>query len=290
MTSLQAAHRCARHLQEPDLARMPLSMLMEVLDALNAALQIAYTYLPREQRCTTVSELLAAPVNVSVTIAGAQSNYTTGTPFTVAQRGCTVRLCDDAHDNEIVATNAFLDAFLGNSLTGQATIYSDCIPIFAVIREVTSEVRVYDNGHCVAELHRDQSIRGRRGHRQIGLPRHYALEPVGGSQNAEPEYYLRVYPMPSRALRVRFEAAMATIRVTLPQLTGDAIVLPVPDDLCESVLIPLAEAQLLKSRFWANPNGTRTVEQQSQNAMELIARQPRDITLNNARCMTPAGF
>lgn len=290
MTSIQLAHRCARLLTERDLTRLPANVLLEILDAINAGLQIVYSLLPENMRETTVSETLRAPETVAIEFTERYKNVTLNYPFTNAMRGCTTRICDDAADNEVVATNAVLDQYLGQSLTGNATVYHDCVPLYAVIDKIKSAVRLYDGASCIAELARNQRLRSIASARQIGTPRQYILESVGSSQNSDPAALLRVHPMPERDLRIRFECTLATVRVTFAQVSRDAVNLPVPDQLCESALVPITQAQLTDCKLWADPATKTSIEEKAQAAVAMLRRQPHDIGPGGNTVSTEEGF
>jgi len=288
MTSVQLASICSRNLRQPDLSLMPASVLREVLVAINAALQEFYAQLPGAHKRTTVSEILRAPETVAYEFAARYAQQTLNTPFTASMRGCTVLIGDDPQPNEVVSNNAVLDGFMGQALTGNAVVYHDAVPLYDVIERATSAVRLYRSGACVHELKRCEDFRAKV--RACGSPTHYYLEPCGSSQGADPEFLLRVHPMPDGDYKIRFEAELATIRVTFAQVQGAAVNLPVNDRFCESILLPLTEEKLLVSPAWADPTKAREIHNAADGARAALRLVPQDVGLPDNTVGTEEGF
>lgn len=289
MTSVQLASLIGRNLTQPDITLMPAPMLRDVLVALNGALQDFYRLIPATHKQTTVSEILRAPENVEFNISARYENQLLNSPFSTSMRGCSVLLAEDPETNEVVAPNAVLDGYLGTTLLGgTATVYHDAIPLFEVIERVTSHVRLMHGGKCIRELVRDQSIRTLP--LCVGRPTRYFLEPCGSGQGSDPEFILRVHPAPDVDYKVRFEAELTTVRVTFPQVQGTAVNLPVNDTHCESIILPMAEAKLLASAFWADRSKAAIIANAEQDALQAIKLIPHDVGLADNTCGTEAGF
>lgn len=289
MTSVQLASLVSRNLRQPDITVMSAGALREVLVAINAALQIFYATIPGAHKRTTVSATLRAPATVSCDFAAKYANQTLNAPFTVAQRGCTVVIGDDPQWNEVVTTNAVLDGYMGLPLLdATATVYSDAVPLFDVIERVTSPVRLYRDGYCVKLLERNEQLRTFA--RRVGTPCHFSLDPCGSSQGADPEFLLRVHPLPDGDYRIRFEAEFATIRVTFAQVQGTAVNLPVNDRFCESILLPLTEERLLASPEWVDHSKDAAVREAAARALASMRLIPHDVGPGNFTVGTERGY
>lgn len=249
MTTFQIAHTLARHTSAGELPKANASLRLEVLQAINAALQKVYRRMPAAHKITTLSLTLKAQQTVAVELPNRYTNFLTAPAFTAAMRGCTVFVTDDPQPNEIVAPNALLDEFTGNALSGNAVVHSDAIPIFDVIERLAGDPHIYRAGQVATILYRAEMDFDKLP-KVTGRPARYRLEPCGTGQGADPEFILRVWPMPDAEYKVRLQAELATARITFEQVTQTAVDLPLNERLCESVLLPVAIGELTASPDW----------------------------------------
>ena len=292
MTTLQLAHTLARRLECEDLASAPASQRLDVLQAINAALQIVYRLLPALAKATTISLTLRAPETVPFDIPQRFTNFLTAPAFTAAMTGCTVLVGDDATPNEIVSPGALLDEYAGQALTGNATVHHDAIQVEAIIARIIGEPRLYRGTEQVRELVRQQwrpeYTRSRE--QSPGVPQYYAIMPVGMSSPSTAPYLLRVWPAPSTDYKVRFEAELMPARVTFDQITHTPADLPLHEALCESALIPIALGELAFSPDWSNPATMNATLAAAERAREQIASIPMEVSTTPNEVGTPAGY
>lgn len=289
MTTFQLANALAKHTRYPDIMTMPASAMVEVLLAINGALQIVYSRMPAAHKMTTVSHTLRAPETVAVAFAARYTNTATTEAFTAAQVGCTALVGDDPDYNEITATDTILDEYLGATLDTTAIVYGDVIPIYDVIERITSPVLLFRDGRKVCELERWQQHFDRLTSGP-GHPERYTMIPLGSSQGANPEFYVRVWPLPDVDYKVRFEAELATVRVTFPQVSQTPVNLPLNDRLCESVLLPIARGELTDSVVWSDPSTKARMQSKAAEARESIGLVPMDVAPGFNQVGTPAGY
>ncbi len=290
MTTLQLAHSLARHLKEKDLMQISAAAKLDILQAINSSLQTIYAAMPPAHKTTTISETLRAPVTVAFAVAERYTNVLLEPVFTEKQQGCTAFLADDASANEIVAPNAILDQYLGQALSGNATVYHDAVHIHDVIERVCAPPTLFRNGEQVRKLDRWQTDFDKLDKKTPGTPQRYCLIPCGSSQGANPEFYLRVWPMPDGDYKLRFDAEIATVRVTFPQITQSPVDLPVNDRIAESVLLPIARERLLISGEWADRSTASRVEKDAEKAMQQLKTMPWDIAPAFNAVGTPGNF
>ncbi len=212
----------------------------------------------------------------------------------------------------MIAANAVLDDWLMDDLGPiTATIYSDVIPIQDVIERVIGAVRVYDATRAEpTPLVRDERLRAGRARRwwggftpediwypsdaaylnEIGRPRYYYLDPVGESQGLEPEFLLRVAPMPDTDYTVRMEAELSTQRLKMQDLTVARPIL-IADAYVDDIFVPLCEAELAKSKYWADP-GSRDVVLKNRDFViaNKMNKIPRDVGAPMNAVGRPWGF
>jgi hypothetical protein len=309
MTTLQLAQRLVRNLTHTDLATLPVAGALDVQDAINGGLQEFWRNLPATYRTQTISGTLRAPETISVSLTAKYARTLTTPAFSAANdRGCTVRVSDDPRDNEVTGTDTLRDDFLGNVLTGNASLWHDAFQLYDRIERVVSAVRLYRTDgtwHTLARVedYRDGGLSGAwyagwmgwgtgavNTLRQAGTPAVYLLESVGVDQHADSEFYFKVYPMPEVDFIVRFEAEVAPRNITLANITSSAVDLPVRETLTSSVLVPLCEAILARSPLWAERRMLGAVQDAADRALRTLRTRAGDMGLPNNTVGTPTGF
>lgn len=225
--------------------------------------------------------------------------------FTAAQFGCTVRFINGAADTEVTGTNSVLGDLLQSTLVQPAMIYHDVIPLQDVIERVLGNVRLYEATRAEPTvLLRDERLRGGRamwrnstgiqwlygGSEQVGRPTCYYLEPVGMSQGGEPEFLLRVAPLPASDYTVRLEAQIGPRLVTFEQL-GTAATVSVPASRVETILIPLCEAALTTSNYWQDKGAANALLSKADGIRNArMGMMAHDIAPSRNRMGTPCGY
>jgi hypothetical protein len=246
MNSIQLAQRLGRNLAVEDPFILPADAALDVLAAINGGLASFYREAPGILKRTTLSGTLRAPRALTLTFQAQYSSLVADDTFTVREQGCTVRMGNGAADNIVTGPNSLLDDYLGTQLSLPATLYSDALPIQDVIERIVGNVRLYTGTQSApTPLIRNERLRGGlsgffwwygAGYggdgeryypytalgsdlRSVGRPLYYYLEPMGVSQGAEPEFILRVAPLPDIDYTVRLEAELSTQRLTFADLT-----------------------------------------------------------------------
>lgn len=315
MNSVQLAQRLARNLNVADVFNLDAEVSLDVLSAINGGLQSFYRSVPGIYKRTTLSHTIRAPKTLGITFAEQYSNRCSLTsdqsdPFTSRERGCTVKFDTGAADNIVIADNAVLDDYLLTTLVTNATIYYDAVPIQDVIERIIGAVRLYSATKAEPTLLvRDERLRGGRFRRwlpadqdeimypmdaaylsEIGRPRYYYLDPVGSSQGGEPEFLLRLAPMPDVDYIVRMEAELSTERIVFNDLTT-ARAIYVADAYVEDILVPLCEAELVTSKFWTDAEAKKGVLARRDDALTTkIPKIPKDIAPTSNMVGRPRGF
>jgi hypothetical protein len=312
MNSIQLSQRLARNLNVPDVFNLPADAALDVLAAMNAGLASYYRETPGIYKRTTLSHTIRAPRALTINFQAQYSRVVADDTFSINDQGCTVRFGNGSADNVVTGANNLLDDYLGTVLSTPATLYSDSIPIQDVIERVIGYVRLYDNTQSQPTfLVRDERLRGGKARHwvgggaledvyypcdgvlsnyTIGRPRYYYLDPMGASQGAEPEFLLRVAPLPDIDYTVRMEAELSTQRLIFTDLqTARAI--HVRDTDIDDILIPLCEAELVTSSFWRDKEQAKGVLTRSENVLATkMPKMPRDVAPVSNRVGTPRGF
>ena len=318
MNSVQLSQRLARNLALNDGSgsildpfNIPADVALDVLSAINGGLQTLYREMPNIYKRTTLSQTLRSPQTLSVTFQDKYSNVVGEDTFTLSMFGCTLRLDNGTRDTEVTGPNSVLDDYLGDNLTSGATLYSDVVPMQDVIERIIGAVRIYDNTQAEpTALVRDERLRGGRARRwgwmgewdevyypydaaylsAIGRPRYYYLDPAGASEGFELAFLLRVAPMPDQDYTVRMEAELSTERIIFADLTIAREIF-VRDALVDDILIPLCEAELILSRFWADPQLRNVVKDRQQMVLSTkMPKIPRDVAPSCNGIGRPVGY
>lgn len=318
MNSIQLFQRLARNLNVPDVFNLPADAALDVLAAGNGGLATFYREMPGIYRRTTLSYAIRTPRTLNVTFTAKYSRLVAADTFAVRENGCTVRFTNGGADHVVTGQNSVLDDYIGAD-AGQAigaTLYSDAVPVQDVIERIIGHVRLYDttNGLPTMVL-RDERLRGGGATRTGGMgagdgqfypyegewacgvidrPRYYYLEPMGASQGAEPEFLLRVAPLPDADYTIRMEAELSTQRLTMADITT-ARTINVSEAYLDDILVPLCEAELVTSRFWQSDGGRADSKAAALNrAAGVMANKmpkiPMDIAPAGNRVGTPRGF
>lgn len=313
MNSIQLMQRLSRNLAIEDPANPPADALLDILQAMNGGLASYYREMPGIYKRTTVSVLIRAPRNVSVTFTNQYAHTVQGTPFTDDMKGCTLRFDSGQADEVIVGNNAVLDDWRDSNLGPlSAKVYSDTIAIQDVIERVVGQVRCFDNSQSQPTmLIRDERLRGGRAmwwngpwdqfgdvwypmdgwiFGSVGRPRYYYLEPAGVSQGAEPEMLLRLVPFPDIDYTIRFEAELHTQRIRFADLIT-ARTIYVGDAYVDDILIPLCEAELITSPLWRDRNTIKLVTDRQQKVLQTkMPKIPHDVGPASNLIGTPRGY
>lgn len=311
MNTIQLAQRLGRNLSVPDPFNLPADAALDVLGAINAGLAAFYREAPAILKRTTLSHTIRAPRTLTVALSAQYLNTVAADTFEAREMGCTVKFGDGSADNVVTGPSSLLDDYLGTTLSVAATVYSDAVPVQDVIEQIVGYVRLYDNTQNQPTfLTRDEVMAGRSGIRghggladgeafypysggvysgAIGRPRYYYFEPMGVSQGAEPEFVLRVSPLPDIDYTVRMEAELSTQRLVFADLST-ARAIYVGDSHLDDVVIPLCEAELLSSTFWRDGGQRNAVLQRAELALGKMGKLPREVAPVSHRSGTPPGF
>lgn len=317
MNTIQLAQRLAQRLAVDDSANLAAEPALDVLSAMNAGVTALYRELPGIYRRATLSFTLRAPESVTATFTAQYGKSVAPATFTSAMMGCTLRFDSGAADTQITGTESVLDNFLGATLVQPGKVYYDAVPIQDVIERIVGHIRLYGGARqAPTPLYRVEGLRAGRGLYggvfgfgegtiqyteaaypyelsdvgQAGRPRYYYLDPVGASQGGEPEFLLRVFPLPLVDYTIRLEAELGPARITFEQLSSAAKV-KVPENLVEDVLIPLCEEALALSSFWRDQGQLNAV--MNRAALARASKIPyvaRDLAPARHRIGTPCGY
>lgn len=309
MNSIKLAQRLGRHLNIPDAFNLNSDAALDVLAAANGGLACFYRNAPTQLKRTKLSHTVRAPRNVTLTFQDQYSRLVANDSFVLRDNGCTVRFANGSANNIVTGPNSLLDNYLRDDLTTDATIYSDAVPIQDVIEKVIGHLQLFSSdqslpsvvvhderlraGSVIRTYHDDTSVDDAyvldASLNTIGRPRYYYLEPMGVSQGAEPEFVLRLAPLPDKDYTIRMEAELATQRLTFVDLNTPREIF-VPSNCIDDILVPLCEAELTSSPLWRDKDSIARFQKAGESAIGRMGALPTQMAEPSNTVGTPAGF
>jgi len=337
MNTFEFYQRLLRPLKANSLESLTAAEGLELVDALNYALQMFYRVAPDRMKRKALSYYLPQPRTIEISVANGSKSIAAGLHdengeailtedelvleldgVIVVQAeniGCSIKIDGDANWNRIDGENLLRDAYQGETGVKTATIYSDVIALDGLSIESLANDPRLDTGETL--IH-DEMIRqfgtdydiyygsassamGSYAHsygyrtaadRKLGRPERYYIGHLGDRSYGKVELQglIVLDPIPVSPYNVKLDAFWKPLRFKLDTLLHNAVTLPLPDDLMESVLIPLAMDQLTYSDLWKNEKAIKHTQDKAADARAMISDLPQFIAVPNNECGTPIGY
>ena len=310
MTSVEIARRATRHLTVSDPSAMAPEEAIQILDAINGALNRYFRYADDQYKRTTATERLLAPVTRTGISIDENGTTLTGGSFLQSERGKSVVIPGDAQYNEIVATDQVLRPFIGSGGASNVsgTIYSDAVPIrnFAVER-LASHPRIIETNTTLVPISNGAgtNLNGDPWHRDTGAwynnttsrrqgePTVYMVSYVGGSIDTADEdavMIVHIDPVPAQALTIEFDIIIRAINLDIASLVTP-VALPIHESVFADTFFPLIEGALTASDLWkADPRMTERILDRETKALRDIRLLPKAFHNPTRRVGTVRGF
>jgi len=247
---------------------------LTVLDCINSSTYNWFSAVPERYRITTVSHLIRAPYNTTVTMTNG-GNVAAGIVAEDYMLGASIIIGSEVNMNEIISVTdgvaTLLNEFRGTTGDHAATIYYDTIMLTNYnVSRITSDPRILDTG--VRLMRDDDGLLNvgaeRRGAgagvsagsgiyygssitRQMGTPYRYTMEDTGMSSIDEARIMMRLDPLPTTEVTVQFQAAIDAATLVLSDLDNGTN-LSVPTQYIIPHVLPMAKADLAESEIWGN--------------------------------------
>lgn len=260
---------------------------LEVMDAINGALQKIDALSPEAAKTATVSVLVNAPATASIGVTNGSATIT-GTAFVADQYGMTIRIAGDDIDNQIVGPDDLLHPYTGTTGTVTATIYGDAVSIPEPYRSLHGDPVVLETG---VTLTNQKINRNYRWVSQINDPLYYWVEANARNRNPSAPGIIRLYPIPSSQCRLQCEMTMAPVRIEFPDMLATGDPLPIRQEYVESYLLPIARGLLTTSELWRNEKSKSAALQAAERAEQKFElRVPQTLATPCNYCETAPGF
>lgn len=287
MKAIAFGGRLARDFGKRSFTDLTADARLEILDAINGALQKLDALAPTHTKQAQASLYLAAPQTVSIGVTNGSSEVTLGS-FTTDQYGCTIRIDGDDIDNQVAGIASLLHPYGGATGTVSATIYSDAVALPEPYSSIVGDPTILETGN---PLTLNRLVSDSRRAKQTGAPNHYWVEANARNRNPSHPAIIRFYPMPSRSYRLEVDAILAPARVKFSDLLTSGDDLPIRAEHVESYLLPIARAILTDSDFWISADSKASVRNSAETAeSKYSALTPQTLSTPSNRVGTPAGY
>jgi hypothetical protein len=263
MKAVALANRLARDIDEKSVSDLTADVRLEILDAINGALQRLDAIAPFQTKTTTASLYLEAAVTVAIGVTQGSVEIT-GTTFTGDQYGRTIHIDGDDIDNQISGTASLLHPYTGATGTVNAVIHSDAVALPEPYAELIGDPRILETGRDLIH-HKIRSVTWHRKH--LAEPRCYWVEANAGNRSPAAPAVIRFDTFPDRAYRLEVEAVLAPARVAFSDLLTPGPELPLRSEHVELYLLPIARSILTGSRLWKDKE-TKTSARDDGKAAE----------------------
>ena len=289
MTTTDVAQRLLRYTKYNDLANVPVDDAIDLLEAISTGIRDWCMLSPTDFTRRTISGTLKK----SATLAGCV--FKEGSrEFTPAANlnnfiGATCKIGSESNYNRIVEHGKLLhEAETSGSLT--LTYWKDVVDIGRAAKVITDPLIRGKRLRMWKDSDRDRRTdQGRYWgvtDPTIGEPKRYWVETEDSASNAPPRFLVRVWPLPSTDTQVSFDVQINAPRYSPTSLQNPEHI-PVPDDYCEAMVIPLAARELTASPIFTGDAGA--VEAAGKRAERRVSNLiPVSATVNGI--YTPGGW
>ncbi len=292
MNSVELLNRLTRHLSVADVGTLSARVKQEIAGEITAGLMEFFENIPDVWSRSTFSFRVPAARQLQCDVTNG-SPVISNIPFLAEEKGRSIKF-DGAPDewNEVIDTNMVLDTYPGESGTDTATIYPDAITLQdIVLKKIVSDPRIHNDG-CT--LTRDDRIKhhgdyrrfwNSSGFRKFGKPTRYGVEYGGQSQNSDVVVILRLDPIPTEEIVIRFDADYYPNPISMFDMSTP-VKIPVTDGHANLILIPLIESRLIGCSVW---NGTKKAEDKINELAAVARLEMTKITTDFARSRNTIG-
>lgn len=296
MKAMALASRLMRDLKEASLAQLTAESRLEMLDAINGALQELHDLAPPHSKIREHAFHAFAPVSTTVSVTQGQTAVA-GDPFSASQFHCTIRLEGDAVDNRITGAGSLLHPYAGPTGSVGAMIYSDALALPESVDELIDDHlfiletrdRVVKDSTRSGETWIYGRIPGRE--KRVGRPTRFWMEADARNANPITPAVIRLETLPDNFYRMQARVSLAPLRVSFVDLLTPVMEIPMRPQHVESYLLPIARGKMTHSSMWRDKEMIQSTRDAAASAKAAYANLiPQTISTQANRVGTPHGF
>lgn len=275
--------------------------LDDILDVMNATNQKMFRTTPDEERSQNLGTALRGPTSVHFDVTNRSNAIANFGAYASWMVGCTVRIGGDDQDNELTAQALLARPYMGTTTSqASAIVYNDAFQLDATVGKVMVPVAMPNQVPMTPCTDRMTFMR-MAGYplvcnpdgtaygypwfwfvrKNISRPIAWFLEPaytVG--LNFVPRR-IRVAPMPDQDYPLSYKAALNPTRLGIldlvtdpnsdpPILTDPGTLIPVSDDMFESIYLPIAVKKLSGKPQFKNSEALPQIAADYAEAIEAL--------------------
>lgn len=276
----------------------PVGLIEDCAAYINAALQELADEAPALFK-SNGGGYLRAPLSITGLTATEGSTTISGfSAYLATMRGCTIRIGNDAYDNEIKSATELVRPYAatgGAALSG--VVYFDCIPLDSSISQIVEPVMIpglgivhlansrteFLTGNFIGPHERDATYVNSFPYaanftKMTGRPVRWMCEEGDYSaSNAATVLLLRFYPMPMQAYPVVFQKVVKPPTYTAADIDNDdggadpGTVIPFA--WAESRLMPILTRRWMKHPSFGNPDARDEIRADSARALASLEKE-----------------
>jgi len=293
MTTTDLAQRLLRYTKFSDLANVPADDALEILEAISSGIRDWCMLVPADFRRRTMTGTLKAKTTLGGCVFKSGSKEFTPAANLNAFIGATCQVAGETGHNRIVDNGQLLFES-ESSGSGSLHYWKDFIDLGRTSRLVSAPLIRGNSLRMWNDADRDH----RTGNSAFGVdfwrnsldsatgdPRRYWVD-TENSSDTSPRFIVRMWPLPGTDEQVSFD-----VEVHAPRYGATALKIPehipIPDEHCESIILPLAARELIASPMFSG--NTSAIQERGKRA-ERRAGTLLPVSASTNRIYTPAGW
>tara|TARA_R100001230_G_C5634701_1_gene141739 strand:+ start:75 stop:941 length:867 start_codon:yes stop_codon:yes gene_type:complete len=288
MTTTEALQRLLRYTRYDDIANVPVDDAMSMLDAVTTGIRDWVAMAPTDFTRRTVTASLKKSTTLEDCVFKAGSKDFTPSANLNECIGSTCKIEGESEYNRITENGKLL---FESETTGSKNLeyWKDAVNLGNTQKVITDPLIRGNRLRMWKDQDRDRMTD--RGHNYwrdyvTGEPRRYWVDTEDSAANSPPRFVLRVWPLPNSDEQISFDIQVTASRYALPALTNPEH-LPVLDEYCESMVIPLAARELVPFPFFQG-NASAVEEAGKRAERRVLSLIPVSATINGI--YTPGGW
>ena len=293
MTTTELAQRLLRYTRHRDLFNVPADDALDLLEAIAGGLNDWFAMVPTDFKRKTRTSTLKKSQTINGCAFKAGSKDFTPTADLSEFLGCTCRVNNDGKYNRIVTpTKLLFEAEASGSFSLE--FWKDAIDLGRALRLVNNPLIRGEKLRMMHDHDRDHrthngSIYGSDMFHEkfdIGEPKRFWIDIEDNAGKEAPRFILRVWPLPDKDHQVIYDLESYAPRYDARSLRTPEQ-LPVPDEYCESIILPLAARELVASPIF---EGNKTSVEEKGKRAEMRAMKLVPVSANINHIYTPGGW
>tara|TARA_Y100000593_G_scaffold93064_1_gene186595 strand:- start:5095 stop:5961 length:867 start_codon:yes stop_codon:yes gene_type:complete len=288
MTTTELVQRLLRYTKFDDIGNLPVDDTIDILEAISSGIRDWCMLAPADFTRRTVTATLKKSATLDDCVFKSGSKDFTPSANLSEYIGSTCKIEGESEYNRITENGKLL---FESETTGSKKLeyWKDAINLGRTQKVISAPLIRGNRLRMWHDADRDRRTDGNstlwRDY-ATGEPKRYWLDTEDSASNSPPRFVLRVWPLPTSDEQISFDVQVTAPRYSPSALTNPEHV-PVMDEYCESMLVPLAARELISSPIF-NGNASAVMEAGKRAERRAINLVPVSATAN--AIFTPTGW